>query len=212
MSTERRTLLRRCALVVGLLATGWVARGMVDATDGPEIRRVADAARSPSAGFEIELFARTAARPAASTLCLLDGSYGMTEKDGQVLNRNSHVDFEHDQPGCLSVGIQGGDRGQVIDLGDEAELAAAVNGPPLQALRWRDECVVAEGDELMAPDPVGAPEAFQKVRRWLSTLLSAPRSPQTPPQCGAHRSSRATCTSCGSRRAETRRRSSRSCS
>lgn len=172
---SRRALLVQTALAVVLVAAGWTLRGLYDGrVDAEEVRRVADAARSPSAGFEIELFARTAERPAASTLCLLDGAYGMVEKDGQVLNRNSHVDFEHYQAGCLTAGIQGGDRGQIIDLGDEADLMARVHGPPLQALRWRDESVVAEGDELIAPDPVGAPEAFHEARRWLATLLSVP--------------------------------------
>lgn len=173
MGMKRRTLLRS-ALVIGLLAVGWFARGFFDALDGSEVRRVADSARSASAGFEIELIARSATHPAASTLCLLDGQHGMVEQDGRVLNRNSHVDFEHYAPGCFSVGIQGGDQGQVIDLGDGKDLEATVNGPPLETLRWRDGSVVAEGDELLVPNPVGAPEAFHKVRRWLSTVLSAP--------------------------------------
>jgi len=61
--------------------------------------------------------------PLCRTLSLADGTYGTVVEDGQVKNRDSHIELLSEDGDVLSVGVQGGDRGAIVDLGSGAELA-----------------------------------------------------------------------------------------
>ncbi len=173
--TSKSSRMRRLFVAAALFAAGWFGHALYDGyAVRAETRRSADAARAPATGFEIELFAKSPEHTAHSMLCLLDGQYGQMIQDGQVFNRNSHVDFEGYTPGSFTAGVQGNDKGQVIDLGDIADLEREVGGPPLEVLRWRDGTVLAEGDEWVVPDPIGEPSRTEQAQRWLATVLKAP--------------------------------------
>ena len=60
--------------------------------------------------------------PAASSLCFADGDEGHVIRQGVVYNRCSHIEFDHYYSGSLTVAIQGGEEGQIIDLGTPDEL------------------------------------------------------------------------------------------
>ena len=156
-------------------AGGWIARPIADrVAERARELRVADAVRAPSAGFEIELWARTPQHPAESCLCLLDGKYGLVESNGRVGNRNSHVDFNWYASGSFTAGVQGGEQGQVIDLGDAAVLAREHGRAPLEALRWHQGELVVEGDVFLAPDDPSAPPSASPLRRWAALVLPIP--------------------------------------
>lgn len=57
------------------------------------------------------------------TLSLNTGEYGTVLQDHQVLNLDSELDYGSYLPDGLSVGVQGGQRGDFYDLGTTAELA-----------------------------------------------------------------------------------------
>jgi hypothetical protein len=157
------------------LAIGWFARGAYHAeTARIERIRVADAARDLSTTFEIELWSPRSGRKAQNTVCLLDGRHGQIIEGGTIYNRNSHVDFDHYHAGSFTCGIQGGDRGQLIDLGDASALERRSGGPPLTVLRWHDDALYAEGREQLAPDPVGPAPPPSKLQRWVAKVLRVP--------------------------------------
>lgn len=60
--------------------------------------------------------------PAASSLCLADGDEGQVIRQGVVYNRCSHIEFDHYNAGSLTVAVQGGEQGQIVDLGTADDL------------------------------------------------------------------------------------------
>jgi hypothetical protein len=83
--------------------------------------------------------------PAASSLCFADGKEGGAIEHGGVFNRCSHIEFDHYNAGQLSVGIQGGELGSIVDLGTAADLGKEYgyaervgNGQGFASLTFRD--------------------------------------------------------------------------
>ena len=60
--------------------------------------------------------------PIANKLCLIDGREGGVFQEGQARNRCSHIEFDTYKLGSLSVGIQGGEMGTIVDLGTWQDL------------------------------------------------------------------------------------------
>jgi hypothetical protein len=60
--------------------------------------------------------------PLARTLCFEDGREGGVFQQNEARNRCSHIDFNAYNQGSLTVGIEGGENGAIIDLGTAAEL------------------------------------------------------------------------------------------
>lgn len=60
--------------------------------------------------------------PLARTLCFDDGKDGQVFQADEVRNRCSHIDFNNYNEGALTVGIQGGQNGMIVDLGTSDEL------------------------------------------------------------------------------------------
>jgi hypothetical protein len=73
----------------------------------------------PSASTISTLYAND---PIAHALCFADGKEGGIIQDGAVFNRCSHIDFDNYKAGYLSVGIEGGEIGRIIDVGTADEL------------------------------------------------------------------------------------------
>jgi len=60
--------------------------------------------------------------PVSSSLCLADGQAGYVMQHGGIFNRCSHIEFDHYNAGQLTVGIQGGEEGLIVDLGTAEDL------------------------------------------------------------------------------------------
>jgi hypothetical protein len=75
----------------------------------------------PPTGGIVILYAHDAQ---LATLSFTDGKSGMTMRDHVIYNRDSHLAFEVYAKDNLSVGIQGLERGSIIDLGSADELEA----------------------------------------------------------------------------------------
>lgn len=73
-----------------------------------------------SAGTLTTLYATD---PVACSLDLSSGAMGLIVQDGEVRNRNSHLSLGY-HPDSLTVAVQGGDRGAIVDLGSAPEVAA----------------------------------------------------------------------------------------
>ena len=61
--------------------------------------------------------------PIADSLCFSDGKEGGVFQNGEPRNRCSHIEFDVYKTGSLSVGIEGGELGRIIDLGTDDELS-----------------------------------------------------------------------------------------
>jgi hypothetical protein len=72
-----------------------------------------------------ELFARD---PLRQTLDFESGHYGTVVQDGEVRNRNSHIDFGRLSADSLTVGVQGNETGHIVDLGEDAALGKELGG------------------------------------------------------------------------------------
>ena len=59
----------------------------------------------------------------SNTLCFEDGQPGGVIQKGGVYNRCSHINFDNYKTTSLSVGIEGGQVGRIIDLGTADELS-----------------------------------------------------------------------------------------
>lgn len=60
--------------------------------------------------------------PLAQMFCFTDGEYGSVLQEGEVRNRCSHISFGSYKEGNFTVGVQGGQRGVIVDLGTPQEL------------------------------------------------------------------------------------------
>ena len=60
--------------------------------------------------------------PIESSLCFNDGSGGYLLEKNRVFNRCSHLAFDIYQKDNLTAGVQGGERGYIVDLGDATNL------------------------------------------------------------------------------------------
>ena len=60
--------------------------------------------------------------PLARAFCFADGKDGSIFQNNEVRNRCSDIDFNNYNAGSLTVGIEGGRVGRIIDLGNAVEL------------------------------------------------------------------------------------------
>ncbi len=67
--------------------------------------------------------------PLSQSLCLRDGGPGHIFQKGQKRNRCSDVNFHSYSPNGLSIGIEGGKEGVLIDLGSQDELKTRYRYP-----------------------------------------------------------------------------------
>lgn len=77
---------------------------------------------TPMAGF-VRLLAED---PLRHTYDFLRADYGAVIQDGEVKNAGSHLDFGGYHADELTVGIQGGEVGAIVDLGTDDDIAAAL--------------------------------------------------------------------------------------
>ncbi|MGI8654194.1 MAG: hypothetical protein ACR2LC_03130 [Pyrinomonadaceae bacterium] len=62
--------------------------------------------------------------PLAQSFCFRDGKDGSVFYQNEVRNRCSHINFNSYNKGELSVGVQGGELGTIVDLGTADDLKA----------------------------------------------------------------------------------------
>jgi hypothetical protein len=95
--------------------------------------------------------------PIAHTLCLTDGREGGVFQDGQARNRCSHIDFDTYKAGSLSVGIQGGEVGAIVDLGNWQDLHTNQAFPNVRFV---------DGKIMLVKEPrAGKPEELTRAAR-----------------------------------------------
>jgi len=61
--------------------------------------------------------------PLAHSLCFSDGKEGLVFQNGEPANRCSHIEFDAYKAASLTVGIEGGEVGRIIDLGTDDDLS-----------------------------------------------------------------------------------------
>lgn len=105
---------------IGLVSAGAGCVAEVDLLGGEQ---------TPGAGGAgvnhfLELFADD---PLRRTADLENGVYGTVLQDGEVRNRNSQLDFGGYNEGEFTVGVQGSERGFIVDLGEDEALGATLS-------------------------------------------------------------------------------------
>jgi hypothetical protein len=60
--------------------------------------------------------------PIQSSICFNDSGVGYVLRENRVFNRCSHLAFNIYQKDSITAGIQGGERGYIVDLGDAKTL------------------------------------------------------------------------------------------
>ena len=71
----------------------------------------------------VELVAKD---PLRRTYDFLRSAHGGILQDGEVKNAGSHIDFSSYNADALTVGIQGGEIGAIVDLGDDEAVATSI--------------------------------------------------------------------------------------
>jgi hypothetical protein len=64
--------------------------------------------------------------PLRQTLDFESGDYGLVLGEGDVFNKNSHLDYGRLQADGFTAGVQGNEGGAIVDLGPDAELAQQI--------------------------------------------------------------------------------------
>jgi hypothetical protein len=98
------------------------------------------------------------------SLNLVDSGPGSVVQDNELRNRGAQLDFGACNPGCFTVGVQGGEDGRIVDLGTPGELAQRFGyaetvggGQGFASLRFENGVLairnghVAEADALFGP-------------------------------------------------------------
>lgn len=74
----------------------------------------------------VELVAKD---PLRRTYDFLRSAHGGILQDGEIKNAGSHIDFSSYNADALTVGIQGGEIGAIVDLGDDEAVATSIGTP-----------------------------------------------------------------------------------
>lgn len=129
--------------------------------------------------------------PLARTFCFGDGREGGVFQQNEARNRCSDIDFNNYNEGALTVGIEGGRIGAIVDLGSAADLQKrygfgetvgkgqgfaslrAENGKVfvLKDRRTHSEQVLAESALLFAEPKSGASAAVKPGSIYLLSLV-----------------------------------------
>jgi len=109
-------------LTLSLFVAVFLSLGFVSASGQQLVSRVSRATTLPltAPSTITTLYAND---PIANSLCFSDGKEGGVFQNGEPRNRCSHIEFDAYKTASLSVGIEGGELGRIIDLGTDDELS-----------------------------------------------------------------------------------------
>ena len=110
--------------------------------------------------------------PMTRFICFTDGGPGVSIQAGDVVNRCSHLAF-NPEPDRLLLGVQGGEKGALVDLGTPEELArhygyaeTTTNGQGRISIVLTDRRIT-----IRAPDTRASPQPLRE-QQFLSTVRS----------------------------------------
>ena len=143
---RRNTLTYCCAVLTLLLApVCLVAQGETNSSDCTQAAEKTQIDPRVTGGI-VTLYALD---PLAGTFCFADGKDGHVVQNNEVRNRCSDIDFNNYNAGTLSIGVEGGRVGRIIDLGNATDLKQRYgyeetvgNGQGFASLRVEDGRVV----------------------------------------------------------------------
>ena len=141
-------------LILSLVVVVFFSLRLSSASGQQLVSRATRASTVPPASTISTLYS---ADPIAHTLCLTDGREGGVFQDGEARNRCSHIDFDTYKAGSLSVGIQGGEVGAIVDLGNAQDLRTNQAFPNVRFV---------DGKIMLVKDPrFGKPEELTRAAR-----------------------------------------------
>ena len=121
--------------------------------------------------------------PLAGALCFADGKDGRVFHQNQMGNRCSDLDFGSYAAGGLSVGVEGGRVGVIIDLGDAAELKTRYGFPETVSNGQGFASLHAEGDKVFVLKE-SRPQTFQELKESAQLFAEGKSSASAPIKVG----------------------------
>lgn len=115
---KRHTLLYCCVTLTLLLALTSYSQAQTGANGGTRAAEKTQVEAKVTGGI-VTLYALD---PLGRTFCFADGKDGMVFQHNEVRNRCSDIDFNTYRAGGLSVGIEGGRIGSIVELGNALDL------------------------------------------------------------------------------------------
>jgi hypothetical protein len=121
--------------------------------------------------------------PLASSLCFADGREGGIIQHGGVYNRCSHISFDHYNTGGLTVAIEGGEQGAIIDLGSADDLKKEYgynetggNGQGFASITFRDGVIMIRkaGKDDPLQELVEGARLFPEVLHSSASAIARP--------------------------------------
>lgn len=112
---KKNTLTHSCAVLTLLLSPICMFAQAGTSGSNPERTHI----ETKLTGGIVTLYAHD---PLARTFSFADGKDGHIFQNGEVRNRSSDIDFNNYNAGSLSVGVEGGRVGRIVDLGNGNEL------------------------------------------------------------------------------------------
>ena len=109
--------------------------------------------------------------PLANTLCLTDGREGGVFQDGEARNRCSHIEFDRYKLGNLSVGIQGGESGTIVDFGDERELQT---NQAFARIRYVDGKIVSVNQQMKKAEELARAAQLFEAGKNVASIEARP--------------------------------------
>ena len=121
--------------------------------------------------------------PLASSFCFADGKDGRVFQQNETRNRCSDLDFGSYAAGGLSVGVEGGRVGVIIDLGDANGLRERYGFPETVGNGQGFASLHAEGDKVFVLKG-SRPQTFQELKESEQLFAEGKPSASAPVKVG----------------------------
>ena len=109
--------------------------------------------------------------PLANTLCLTDGREGGVFQNGEARNRCSHIEFDRYKLGNLSVGIQGGESGTIVDFGNERDLQT---NQAFARIRYVDGKIVSVNQQIKKAEELARAAQLFETGKSVASIEARP--------------------------------------
>ena len=184
---KKNLLIPTLAALALALACAQGARAQATNLDGSKNALDGSKAAAPRAREEVRpaggIATLYALDPLAGSLCLADGKDGGVFYQNEVRNRCSDIEFGSFSPDNFSVGVEGGRRGRIINLGDADELESRYGFRETVGKGQGFASLHAEGGKVFVLKG-REPQTFQELRESAALFAEGEKTARAPVRVG----------------------------